>query len=121
MNLNLIQVFSLKNTKIPTIISLIALIFNALGNWTLINQWGAPGLVIATIASGFLQMVLSYFFLYTRYQISIHKVQLLFFLKNYTKQLIVTGIPFGIVYFIILFIIEKYFPLYLSLFCLEMI
>ena len=111
----------LKNTKIPTIISLIALIFNTVGNWMLINQWGAPGLVVATTASGLLQMAFSYFFLYTHYQISIHKVQLLFFLKNYIKQLIVTGIPFSIVYFIISFIIRRYFPLYLSLFCLEKI
>lgn len=113
--------YSLKNTKIPTIISLIALIFNTVGNWMLINQWGAPGLVVATTASGLLQMAFSYFFLYTHYQISIHKVQLLFFLKNYIKQLIVTGIPFSIVYFIISFIIRRYFPLYLSLFCLEKI
>lgn len=122
INRILLNVFySLKNTAIPTIIALASLIFNTLGNLILIKHFGASGLIIATTGSAVLQMGLSYLFLYKKYEISIHKVQLLLFLKNYIKQLIVTGIPFGIVYFIISFIIGEYFPLQFSLFFLEKI
>jgi putative peptidoglycan lipid II flippase len=122
INRILLNVFySLKNTTIPTIIALISLVFNTIGNWILIKNCGASGLVIATTASAIMQMSLSYFFLHTHYQISIHKVQLLLFLKNYIRQLMVTGIPFAVVYFIISSIIEKYFPSQLSIFCLEKI
>jgi putative peptidoglycan lipid II flippase len=85
--------YSFHDTKYPTIISVIATLFNIAGNYFLVDIWGSFGLAVATSLSGLLQTILCFYFLQTQHNLSLKNSELLLFCRNYGAQVIAVLIP----------------------------
>lgn len=90
--------YALHNTFIPAVISLIGIAANVALNWLLIDYGKTSGLALATVLAAAIQAVIYLMYMHKYMHISVHGMRFVQFAMRYIFQLVVTGIPFLLVY-----------------------
>ena len=111
--------YALHETKIPSIVSIIATVVNILLNFMLMNSLKATGLALATTISSILQTLLLLYFLRRMYGYHAYLTQFWIFAGRYALQVLITGIIFMAAYTGITMAITFIFPHTLAHFFLE--
>lgn len=91
--------YALHNTFIPTIISLIGIAANIILNWLLIDSLQIVGLALATVCAAAIQTVIYLICLHKYMRVSLPYVYFIHFIMRYTLQLVVTIVPFLLIYY----------------------
>lgn len=94
--------YSLQNTFVPMIASIVATIINFVLNFLLMKAMGVYGLAIATIISSIVQMIILIHFLQKKYGLDLYLKDFFTFAKRYTLQFIYGLTAFLTVYAILI-------------------
>ncbi len=90
--------YALHETKIPSIVSIIATAVNIALNFMLMNSMKATGLALATTISGILQTVLLLYYLRKKFGFHSYIQQFFIFCMRYGLQLLIVCVAFMLVY-----------------------
>lgn len=93
--------YALHDAQIPTWTSIVATTCNAIGNYVLMQKYGATGLALSTTMSGYIQMFFLLYFLKKRYHFVFYAKYFWHFVVRYTAQLLIAGAAFLIVHSIV--------------------
>ena len=99
--------YSLNNTLIPTLITLVATVCNTLFNWFFITFLGSYGLALGTALSGFIQTVLFFWILRTKFKFRLYWPALGQFFMRYMVQLGSMTALFFVIYKLMFTIIKS--------------
>lgn len=99
--------YSLHETRIPLITSVIAVISYYGVSKMCLPAFGAAGLAMATVVSSCMQTLLSIYFLHTHFKFKLYARNFMQFTIRYVQQLTVISILFLILYYVIVILIEK--------------
>ena len=113
--------YALHETKIPTIVSIIATVLNIILNFIFMPYLGAIGLALATSIAGIVQTFIMLYCLHRFFGFHGYIKKFIAFLLAYCAQIAVVSLLFLLVYYGILAIITKYLCFGLSHFLLEKI
>jgi putative peptidoglycan lipid II flippase len=113
--------YSLDKAWIPAMVSTIATIANALGNWLLLPYFQAIGLATATVLSAMLQLLLLVIILKKYFHYRFFSLRLLDFLGRYCLQLLLFFSAWVAVYRTIVYTIQSCVPLWISYYFLKTI
>ncbi len=109
LNKILLNVFySLGDSVIPTVVSIIALGINFIMNWLFLVPFGTVGLAAATTISSMAQTVIMGLFLIKKYNFTFYPTYLIKFIYKYLAQLIIVFTGFFSIYKLCVFVIENY-------------
>lgn len=90
--------YSFHDTRVPMFISVVATVFNIIGNYYLVDSFGGFGLALATSLSGVLQTILALGFLAAYHNLSLSLSEVGTFLFRYVIQLFFVLLPLYYIY-----------------------
>lgn len=99
--------YSMHQTIIPTVITVIGVMVNTLFNFLLFNFIGLYGIVLGTVIGGLSQTILFLYFLHKKYNIKLYLRHFSTFILRYSAQVAIFSALFYLMYTSIVSVLEK--------------